>query len=245
MELSFVVAAPDVQGTDATAYKGPISPFFKKLKELGYRGVELMVRNPKELDFVELQAWLRDNDLEVALVNTGRVALEDDLHLMKPPGAERDRARDRICEIIDFAAAISQPPPHPFGPQINAGLLRGQVHSGQDAGAARGWVVENLRYVAEYAARCGVRIALEPINRYQSNFVNTAEEAVDLAREVGTGNIGIQMDVFHMNIEERSLAGSLIRNRDWITHIHVCDTNRRAPGQGHLATRGTSRPSWT
>ncbi len=55
-----------------------------------------------------------------------------------------------------------------------------------------------------------------------------------MIREVGTDNLGLQMDVFHMNIEEQSVMGSLVRYQDRITHIHICDTNRRAPGQGHL-----------
>ncbi len=234
MKLSFVVTTPDVTGTDVTAYRGPLDVFFRQLGQLGYQGVELMVRDPAKVDRAALKELLAENRLEVALVNTGRVLLDDGLSLMSPPGVQREKALQRICSLIDFAADISQPPPQPFGPQINAGLLRGRIPPGQDRREARTWVVDNLRHVAEHAAQRGVRIALEPINRYQSNFINNAQEAVDLIREVGADNLGLQMDVFHMVIEEPSLAGSFIRYCDHITHVHICDTNRQAPGQGHL-----------
>jgi len=234
MKLSFVVATPDVVATDVTAYRGPLGVFFRQLDHLGYHGVELMVRDPKQVDCAALKGLLAEHHLEVALVNTGRVLLDDGLSLMSSPGQQRDQALARICSLVDFAADVSQPSPHPFGPQINAGLLRGRIAPGQDRQEARNWVTHSLRRVAEYAAQRGVRIALEPINRYQSNFINNAQEAVELIREVGADNLGLQMDVFHMNIEEPSIAGSFIRYRDRITHVHICDTNRQAPGQGHL-----------
>lgn len=229
MKLAYVVATPDVLGTDATAYIGPTEPFFRELRRLGYDGVELMIRDPNEVDRRSIRDWLSANSLEVALVNTGRIYLDDGLCLMVAAGETREQARRRICQAIDLAAELGGP-----GPQINAGLLRGTIGPGLDARQARAWVVENLSFVAKYAADRGVRIALEPINRYQSNFINSAAQAIELAREVGTGNIRVQMDVFHMNIEETSLCGSLIRYREWISHVHVCDTNRQAPGLGHF-----------
>jgi len=232
VKLCFVVCTPDVSSTAVTAYNGPLDPFLRSLHRLGYRGVELMMRDPQAIDTAALSSCLSENQLEVALVNTGRVFLDDGLSLMLPSGARREEARHRICALIDFAAAVSGA--QPFGPQINAGLSRGQFASGQDRAEARRWAVENLRFVAHYARERGVRIALEPINRYQSNFVNTAQDGLELIREIGTENLGLQMDLFHMNIEERSFAGSFITYMPWITHIHVCDTNREAPGQGHL-----------
>jgi 5-keto-L-gluconate epimerase len=234
MKLSFVVATPDVRGADATAYLGPLQPFFARLQELGYDGVELMIRDPKEIDTPLLRKWLQQYGLEVAIVNTGRVFIDDGLHLMMPPGPKRDAARERMCAVIDFATAIANPPPTAFGVQINSGLSRGQPAPGQDRREARFWVVDNLRYVAAYARERGVTIALEPINRYQSTFINSGQEAIDLIREVGADNLRVQMDVFHMNIEETSLSGSLIRCRDYVSHVHVCDTNRQAPGLGHF-----------
>jgi 5-keto-L-gluconate epimerase len=234
MKLSYVVATPDVRGTDATAYLGPLEPFFARLRELDYDGVELMIRDPKEIDAPMLLNWLRQYRLEVAIVNTGRVFIDDGLHLMTPPGPAREAARERMCAVIDFATAIASPPPGLFGVQINAGLSRGQPSPGQDRREARAWAVENLRYVAEYASQRGVKIALEPINRYQSTFINSGQEAIDLIHEVGAENLRLQMDVFHMNIEEPSLSGSLIRYGDYVSHVHVCDTNRQAPGLGHF-----------
>jgi len=232
MKLCYVVTTPDVTATGATAYSGPLEPFFRKLHALGYQGVELMVRNPREVDLPYIRKILSENSLEVALVNTGRVFLDDGYSLMLPPGERREEARQRILALIDFAAAVARPAP--FGPQINAGLLRGRVAPGQNPAEAHAWVVENLKYVADYAAQKGARIALEPINRYQSNFVNNGEQAVALIRQVGMSNVGIQMDVFHMNIEDASFREAFVSAKAYITYVHVADSNRLAPGWGHL-----------
>jgi sugar phosphate isomerase/epimerase len=234
MKLSFVVATPEVRGTDVTAYVGPLEPFFAQLRELKYDGVELMIRDPKEIDAPALRSLLLQYHLEVAIVNTGRVFMDDGLHLMTPPGPRREAALARMCAIIDFAVAVSRPAPHPFGVQVNTGLSRGQPAAGQDRREARAWAVENLRRLAGYAHEHGVAVALEPINRYQSTFINSGQEGIELIREVGADNLRLQMDVFHMNMEETSLCGSLIRYRDHVSHVHVCDTNRQAPGLGHL-----------
>jgi 5-keto-L-gluconate epimerase len=234
MKLGFVVATPEVRGTDATAYQGPLEPFFAQLQGLKYDGVELMIRDPKDIDAPALRSLLRHYQLEVAIVNTGRVFIDDGLHLMTPPGPRREAALERMYAVIDFAVAVANPAPRPFGVQVNTGLSRGQPLGGQDRHEARVWAVENLRRVASYARGHGVIVALEPINRYQSTFINSGQEGIELIREVGADNLRLQMDVFHMNIEESSLCGSLIRYRDYVSHVHVCDTNRQAPGLGHL-----------
>ena len=235
MKLSYVVATPEVTaGSDLTAYHGPLEPFFGRLRELGYDGVELMVLEPREVDVATLKQTLRNTGLGVAVVNTGRLWMDDRICLMHPPGSERNAALDSFRRVIDFAVAVSIDPPEPFGVQINSGLSRGVIGPGQDPVEARDWVVENLRTVADYARERGVTIALEPINRFQTNFINSGQEGIDFIREVGSGNLRLQMDVFHMNMEEPSICGSLIRYHDWMSHLHICDTNRGVPGSGHL-----------
>ena len=235
MKLSYVVATPEVRaGSDLTAYYGPLEPFLLRLRELGYDGIELMVRDPMEIDVQTLRGTVRDSGLEVAVVNTGRLWMDDRVSLMRPPGPERNDAIERFRQVVDVAVAVSANPPQPFGVQINSGLSRGIIAPEQNAAEARAWVVENLRSVASYAQQKGVTIALEPINRFQTNFISTGLQGIELIREVGAANLRLQMDVFHMNIEEPSVCGSLVRYRDWMSHLHVCDTNRGVPGSGHL-----------
>jgi len=88
--------------------------------------------------------------------------------------------------------------------------------------------------VAAYAAERGVELVVEPINRYETNFLNTVAEALAFLDEVAAPNVGLLFDTFHANIEEPSLAASLRAASPRLRHVHVADSNRWAPGSGHL-----------
>ena len=165
MKLAYVVATPDVRGTDATAYIGPTEPFFRELHRLGYDGVELMVRDPNEIDRRRDATLLWQNELEVALVNTGRVFLDDGLCLMLPPGDARAGAsthmrRDRLRSRDGRRDAADQ-----RGSAARHVRRRARTRSQR----AR-WVVENLRSWPEHAKHRGSpspwnpSIAISPIS---------------------------------------------------------------------------------
>jgi len=88
--------------------------------------------------------------------------------------------------------------------------------------------------VPAYAAQRGVELVLEPINRYETNFLNTVAETLAFLDEVAAPNVGLLFDTFHANIEEPSLAGSLRAAGQHLKHVHTADSNRWAPGSGHL-----------
>jgi 5-keto-L-gluconate epimerase len=96
------------------------------------------------------------------------------------------------------------------------------------------WLVEALRTCARFAADHGVRLALEPINRYETDLVNTINQGMALIERVGADSLGLLPDTFHMNIEEASIEKSLRRAASQIFHFHVADSNRWYPGAGHL-----------
>jgi len=91
-----------------------------------------------------------------------------------------------------------------------------------------------LRECTEFAKEYNIRLTLGPVNRYESNFINTLNEGVEFIIRVGASNLGLLADTFHMNIEEVSIYDSLIQAKDYITHVHFADSNRWAPGCGHL-----------
>ena len=86
----------------------------------------------------------------------------------------------------------------------------------------------------EYAARCGVSLSLECWNRYETYFLNRLEQAASLWQEAGLSNGGIQGDTFHMNLEEESIDGAFRAYGHLLQHVHLADSNRAAPGSGHL-----------
>jgi D-psicose/D-tagatose/L-ribulose 3-epimerase len=95
------------------------------------------------------------------------------------------------------------------------------------------WAVESLKQCQGHAEQVGVRIALEPLNRFETYFLNRGEQALELADAVG-GNCGVALDAFHMNIEEVDLLGAIRNAGDKLADFHVADNNRLPPGMGAL-----------
>jgi sugar phosphate isomerase/epimerase len=95
------------------------------------------------------------------------------------------------------------------------------------------WAVAGIREVGEYAAGLGVNLALEAWNRYETYFLNRLDQALELSKAVNLPNIGIMGDLFHMNIEEVSLAKAITTAGNKLLHVHIADSNRAAPGRGH------------
>jgi len=114
------------------------------------------------------------------------------------------------------------------------GLIHGPVPKEADLGQATERLLAGLGRLAGRAAALGVRIVIEPVNRYESNWLTTVDEVMDLIGRLGADNVGVLPDTFHMNIEEREIGAALARAKSRLWHVHVADSNRRAPGAGHL-----------
>jgi sugar phosphate isomerase/epimerase len=101
----------------------------------------------------------------------------------------------------------------------------------------RNWAIEGIREAAEYAAPLGVSFSLECWNRYETYFLNRLEQAADLWQATGLENGGVQGDTFHMNLEEESIDGAFREYGSVLQHVHLADSNRAAPGSGHIDFR--------
>jgi sugar phosphate isomerase/epimerase len=113
-------------------------------------------------------------------------------------------------------------------------LIRGIVKPGVDAPQAMDWLIAALRECSDAARPYGIRLALEPINRYETTLINNTGQGLELIERVGAENFGLLLDTFHMNIEEPVIEESISRCRKHIFHFHVADSNRWYPGAGHL-----------
>ncbi len=94
--------------------------------------------------------------------------------------------------------------------------------------------VSGLKELAKVAEDLDVRIALEPLNRFETYFLNTAEDAVALVQEVGSRAVGVHLDTFHMNIEEKCLYKAIKTAGSYLYHFHTCENDRGTPGEGHV-----------
>lgn len=95
-------------------------------------------------------------------------------------------------------------------------------------------LIEECKILGEYADDVGVYVILEPINRYETHFMNRLQQAVEICRDVNKEHVKIMADFFHMNIEERDIPTVLEKTSEYIVHIHLADSNRLLPGNGHI-----------
>jgi len=114
------------------------------------------------------------------------------------------------------------------------GSMQGRWGDGLDKATALEYLTQALNSLGDHARRHGVPLVYEPLNRYETNLVNTAEEGVRLLESLATSNVVLLADLFHMNIEETDLAAALRTGGCHIGHVHFVDSNRRPAGRGHL-----------
>ena len=225
MKLS-VVLSTHAAAFQAVAFKGDFAANVAKIASWGYDGVELAVRDPRLVDADELERTVTDHGLTVPAIGTGQAWGEEGLSFTSDDPAVRAAAVERICSHIPLAERLDA--------LVILGLIRGVTPAGQTHGQSMAYLVEAIGRCAEAAAGTGVRFALEPMNRYETDLVHTAAQGLELVRRVGADNFGLLLDTFHMNIEEPDIGASIAACGDRVFHFHVADSNRWHPGAGHL-----------
>jgi 5-keto-L-gluconate epimerase len=225
MKLSIVLSSQPAQ-FQAVAFKGDLETNLSRIAALGYDGVELAIRDPKLVDLDGLERLVRKHNLVVPAIGTGQAWGEEGLSFTDPDPAVRRAAIERINSHVPVAAR--------FKAVIIIGLVRGIVKPGVDHAQAMDWLVEALQECSAAAEPANVRLALEPINRYETTLINNVAQGLDLIERVGVRSFGLLLDTFHMNIEEPSIEDSIRQAGDRIFHFHVADSNRWYPGAGHL-----------
>ncbi|MDD5016232.1 MAG: 5-keto-L-gluconate epimerase [Atribacterota bacterium] len=225
MKKSIVVSIQPTKFS-ALAFKEDFEESIKKVSDLGFDGAELAVRNPKDLKIDDVIKIIKENNLEVPAIGTGQAYGEEGLSFSDPDETIRRMAVERIKDQVIFASH--------FNAQVIIGLIRGNIEEGVNRAEAEEWTIDCLRKCTEFAKEYNIRLTLEPVNRYESNFINTFNEGIEFINRVGASNLGLLADTFHMNIEEISIYDSIIQAKDYITHVHFADSNRWAPGCGHL-----------
>jgi sugar phosphate isomerase/epimerase len=227
MKLAFPVATPDTRDESMLALRGDLAEAFRLLNQLGYYGAELMVRAPRDLDTARLRALAGEFNMALVGVSTGQLRKEDGLQLCHPNRAERDRAVARTKEVIDFTREVG-------APQVNIGTLRGYLPNSELREAAREAASESINELLDYAQKREVGIALEPQNRFISNWLNSVDETLDWMSGFSQPNLSLLFDAYHALFEEASVYAALIRAFPRVSHVQIADSNRLAPGGGQI-----------
>jgi len=197
-----------------------------KAKRLGFEGVEVPLMELEYIDIERTRSELKKHDMEFL----GAVGLPSDKDISSEDEATRRRGIEYLKKCVDVVA------------QLDGVALNGVIYIawGKIVGRPRTegeWrrSVEAMRDVCRYARRYGVSLGVEPVNRFETYFLNTAEDAVKYCRNVGEPNIKVHLDTFHINIEEKSFYGPIKKAGDLLNHFHCCENDRGIPGTGHVA----------
>ncbi|MFF3439588.1 sugar phosphate isomerase/epimerase family protein [Streptosporangium sp. NPDC002721] len=196
-----------------------------KVAAWGFDTIELPVEQAGDWD----PAW--------AAELLGNLGLRASVVLVMPPGRELVGAdagtvaatQQYLRDCVDAAVAVGSPV---IGGPAYASVGRTWRMSDEERKTCYAELRENLAPVGEYAAERGVTVAVEPLNRYETSLINTVEQAVEAVG--GIPGVGLALDVYHMNIEERDPAGAVRRAGDLVAHVQVCANDRGAPGADHL-----------
>ncbi len=197
-----------------------------RMSELGYEGIELAIRNPFEVDADVLRNFLFESGLLLSAVGTGQAYIDEGLSLSSPNAAKVEKAVRYLKKHIELASQ--------FGAVVIIGLIRGRLADHRDPKEASSLFSCHLAEIDTHARHCGVELAIEPINRYETDLLNTAAEATRYIEENSLQKTGILLDTFHMNIEESDLENSILSAGGYLKHMHFADSNRLYPGAGHI-----------
>lgn len=199
----------------------------QKANSLGFDGIEIYV-SPEQIDTFDkerVRKALRDAKLECI----GCTCLDAETDVSSQDEATRKRG---ICHLQKCAELFSG-----LGARLVSGVTYGAWGKLTGTGRTKEeWVhsVESLKEACRLAANSGITFGLEPANRFETYFLNIAADAVKLAKEVNAPNIGVHLDTFHMNIEEKNFHDPIVTTGELLCYMHCCENDRGIAGTGHV-----------
>jgi 5-keto-L-gluconate epimerase len=226
MKIGLAIAPETASPLAFVVFRDHLEMIMEKVARLGYDGVELALLDADEIKVDVIRKALETYALEVPVVSSGRVFAEGHVWFTHPDKTVRDQAVELMKGLIRLAAQ--------FGAKVNVGRVRGFIAPDESCATAEGRFVECLRECADFAGERQVQMLIEPVNRYETNYINSVPDALAALDQVARPNIAVMPDVFHMNIEDASITGGFRQAGARVGYVHFADSNRRAPGQGHL-----------
>jgi sugar phosphate isomerase/epimerase len=187
--------------------------------------VELFTASADAVKPEKLQQLCETNKIKIAAVGTGAGKVLNGWTLTNPDKHVRQKAVAFISEMITFGARFRAP--------AIIGSMQGNTEPGIERPQAVAWLAEGLNELGKRAQEQGVSLIYEPLNRYETNMFNQLGPGADFLETLDNTNVVLLADLFHMNIEEESVAGAIRDNAMHIGHLHFADSNRRPVGMGH------------
>ena len=201
---------------------------FKKFKEMGFDGVEIALEKKGDINYKRTMDALKENGLECCSI-CGLFGPDRDIR-----GPNKEYITNGMYYIRDCIDACVKLECNLFVGPVYSAVGRANLETKEVKKEQWKTVVKNLREVCKYAEDKNVFIALEPLNRFETDFINICSDAIRLIEYVGSDNLKIHLDTFHMNIEEKSSKQAILDAGDLLFHVHASENNRGAPGTGQV-----------
>jgi len=201
------------------------------LQQLGFSGIELNMVRPEQVDPLDLKALLADYGLRMTMFASGATANAEGLSLSHEDESIRAASIQRCIEFVDIAA------------EYDAGVIVGFLKGSAGAGKARARALfrDSLGQLEPHVRKRRVPLLVEATNHYESSVANTLEEAAGFFKGFENPYLRILPDTYHMNIEESSMFGALVKYGDLYKSVHLSDNNRFFPGLGAIDFSGILR----
>ena len=198
-----------------------------KVKRMGFDILEISCENPELIDVKQVKTDLKKNSLLPVVCG----AFGPDRNICSSDPAIVENARVYIRWLIDAAAELGSPVV--CGPMYSA---VGKEHLEDEAARKTEWdrSVSGIREMAQYAKPKDVKLALETLNRFETDMLNIVAQGLEFIRQTGMDNVGLHLDTFHMHLEEKNSGEAIRMANKKIYHFHACENDRGVPGTGQV-----------
>jgi D-psicose/D-tagatose/L-ribulose 3-epimerase len=218
-------------GLNTFLYTSPFTTesvkLFPKFKKWGFETIEIPIEALEHIDPAKVKAAADKSGLAIgsvcACMGPGRDFRGND--------ADQRTATDYVKGLIDQAVILGCP--RIIGPIYSVVGLTG-AHDDATKKQHFDLVVKNLKPLAKYAESKGVELCIEPLNRFETDFLNTVDQGLKLVKAVGSKAVKLHLDTFHMNIEEKNQGAAILKAGKLLSHFHACGSDRGTPGGDHI-----------
>ena len=212
-----------------------VSPFatasfdlLHKVADMGYDIIEVAVEDRDLINWPRLKQTAADAGLAITISG----AFGPTRDISSDDAAIRRNGADYIIDCVRIAEDVGSPI---FTGPVYSAVGKTRIVSAERKQQERTWCIETLREVGEVARQCGVVIGLEPLNRFETDMINTAEQALSLLGETDHPAIKISLDTFHNNIEEKSIPAAIRAiGGELLCHVQGNESDRGTPGTGNV-----------
>ena len=207
---------------------------FKKFKKWGFDSIEIPVEDPAHIDPAHVKRELDKHGLVCGSICACMGPDRD----LRGDANQQKTGLDYMTTILDQMVVLDCP--SLIGPVYSA-VGRADAVPPDEYKQQWATVVKNLKTLCRHAESRGRQVCLEPLNRFETDFINTCDQALKMIKAVGSPALKLHLDTFHMNIEEKSQADAIRRAGKHLGHLHACGSDRGTPGGDHTDWRGISR----